>query len=181
MELVFAFTSASASRRWAQGSQLSSSSNSKRSFILEGMLCVLSRMISSGLPNEAITVLSRAHTFRHYPSRYNSTWPSVRRRTNVTDAVFNLGHQSSLRVVQFDHETSTVAFEPNDAADITSVIRTRKKIPEHLPVYMFEAYVEDAADAGPASRIGVPQQSQQLSQSTKRTYPVTLRTYILLV
>eukprot|EP00892_Ulva_mutabilis_P001836 jgi/Ulvmu1/11653/UM008_0057.1 len=57
--------------------------------------------------------------------------------------------------LKFDQETSTVAFEPNDAADITTVVRTRRKIPGHLPVYMFEAHVIDAADMPPASRIAV--------------------------
>lgn len=73
--------------------------------------------------------------------------------------------------LQFDHETSTVAFEPNDAADITTVARTRKKIPEHLPVYMFEAHVEDAADFPPASRIGVPLQSLHAAIHRQRTDP----------
>lgn len=85
-----------------------------------------------------------------------------RNRTRVLQNVFanTQGIQHGFcYTLQFDQEASTVAFEPNDAADITTVVRTRRKIPGHLPVYMFEAHVPDAADLPPASRIGAPVQS----------------------
>lgn len=56
--------------------------------------------------------------------------------------------------VQIDPAEGTLTFQPLGGSDVTTVIRTRQKVPQHRPVCMFEVHVMSAQAATPSSRIG---------------------------